>query len=270
MKSKITNKIKENNLKPSLIPFLVSGFPNLEVTKNLILSFDKINYISAIEVGVPFSDPLADGPVIQIASKEALANGTNLTKILEMLVSIKDEISTPIILFTYVNTVINQGIENFFKLSSSAGVSGVIIPDLPLEESEKFLDYCNLYNIELIMLVAPTSDRERIKNIASVSKGFIYLVSSTGVTGVREGFSSLLSELIKNIKIVSDIPVCVGFGVSKTEHIQELKELGVEGAIIGSAIIKVIDKNKHVPENIVNEVNKYIGSLYNTKIGISK
>ncbi|MEI7475016.1 MAG: tryptophan synthase subunit alpha [bacterium] len=262
MKSKINQKIIENKNKPSLIPFVVSGFPSLEVTKQLLKEFSNNDKISAIEVGIPFSDPLADGPVIAKAAKEAIANGTNLSSIFEMLKEVKEDVSTPIILFSYVNPIVRMGIDTFFKKAEESGVSGLIIPDLPVEEADAFLEYCNKTNIDLIMLVAPTSDNQRINKIVEVSKGFIYLVSSTGVTGVREGFSDMLSGLIKEIRSKTDVPVCVGFGVSKAIHINELKNMDVNGAIVGSAIVKLIDENKHTPDLIPVKLNEYIDSLF--------
>lgn len=262
MKSKISQNILENKHKPSLVPFLVSGFPNLEITKKLLIEFSKNDKISAIEVGVPFSDPSADGPVIAKAAKETIANGVNLSAIFEMLKELKSEITKPLILFTYVNPIIRMGLDNFFNQVKESGISGLIIPDLPLEESDNFLEYCNKLNIDLIMLVTPTSSSERIKQIAQVSKGFIYLVSSTGVTGVREGFSDMLSDLIKEIRKNTDVPVCVGFGVSRSSHINELKEMNVDGAIVGSAIVKLIEEYKHNPDLVILKVNEYIDSLF--------
>jgi len=259
--SKIQDSINKNSLKPALIPFIVSGYPDFETTKNLLKLFEE-KKVAAIELGIPFSDPLADGPVIQKASKLSLENGTNIDKIFAMLEEIKDDFSIPIILFTYYNPVLSFGPDEFIKKAASLNVSGIIMPDLPLEESEDFSKTCKENNIDLIMLVSPTSNMERIEKIAEASSGFIYLVSSTGVTGVRETFSDLLGNILQEIKSFTKTPVAVGFGISKAEHIKEIKELNADAAIIGSAIIKLIDQYKDDKALLINKMSEYLDSLY--------
>jgi len=259
--SKIQDSINKSSLKPALIPFVVSGYPDFETTKKLLKLFEE-KKVAAIELGIPFSDPLADGPVIQKASKISLENGTNIDKIFEMLEDIKENFSTPIILFTYYNPVLSFGVEKFIRKAASLNVSGIIIPDLPLEESEEVSEICKENNIDLIMLVSPTSNIERIEKIAKASAGFIYLVSSTGVTGVRESFSEQLGNILSKIKSFTKIPVAVGFGISKSEHIRELKELNADAAIIGSAIIKLIDQYKDDKILLINKMSEYLDSLY--------
>lgn len=259
--SKIQNSITNSSKKPAFIPFIVSGFPNFEVTKDLLKFFEQKG-AAAVELGFPYSDPLADGPVIQKASKFSLEQGTNINKIFGMLDEVKDTISVPIILFTYFNPVMKYGIENFVKKAASVNASGIIIPDLPLEESEEVISICKKYGIDFIMLVSPTSGEQRIKDIAQKSSGFIYLVSSTGVTGVREGFSNVLGGIFEQIKSVAQTPVAVGFGVSKSEHIQNLAELGADGAIVGSAIVKIIDEYKENKDLIIAKLAEYIDELY--------
>lgn len=259
--SKIQDSINKNSRKPALIPFIVSGYPDFETTKNLLKLFEE-KKVAAIELGIPFSDPLADGPVIQKASKISLENGTNIDKIFEMLEDIKDNFSTPIILFTYYNPVLSFGVNEFIKKAASLKIAGIIIPDLPLEESEYFSKTCKENNIDLIMLVSPTSNIERIEKIAKASSGFIYLVSSTGVTGVRESFSEQLGNILQEIKSFTKTPIAVGFGISKTAHIKELKELNADAAIIGSAIIKLIDQYKDDKTLLINKMSEYLDSLY--------
>lgn len=259
--SKISESIKKNVNKPALIPFIVSGFPNIEITKDLLYLFEK-NNAAAVELGIPFSDPLADGPVIQKAAKSAIANGINIDRIFLLLDEIKDNYKTPIILFSYFNPILNYGLENFVNKASSANVAGIIVPDLPVEESEDFSALCQANNIDFIMLVAPTSDKDRIKTICKKSSGFVYLVSSTGVTGVRDSFSDALSGIFQEIKSSTAIPVAAGFGISKPEHIASLKKLGVEGAIIGSAIVKIIDQYQDNKTVLLDKMSEYLESLY--------
>lgn len=225
----------------SFIPFVTAGYPSFEDTKAILLELEKLG-ADAIELGVPFSDPLADGPVIQEASKVALEGGVNLDKIFVFLKGLKLE--TPIILFSYYNPVLAYGIEAFFRGAKEANVKGVILPDLPYEESQDAREMAANYGIDYIMLVAPTSDDERIKNITEASSGFVYLVSSTGVTGVRDGFAKNIKRIAQKIRSYSPIPVMVGFGVSKKEHVEQLKKIGINGAIIGSAIIKIIKEHQ--------------------------
>ncbi len=260
-KSKIQQSILENKKQPALIPFITAGFPSLQVTKELLYKFQEKN-VAAIELGIPFSDPLADGPIIQGASKYAIDNGITLNKIFELLEGIKKDFNTPIILFTYFNIILNYGLEDFVKKANELNISGIISPDLPIEEAQNFKQLCKKYNIDFIMLVAPTSGEERIKKIVATSSGFIYLVSSTGVTGVREGFSQVLDNILQEIKKYTSTPVSVGFGVSKPEHIKELKKLGVQGAIIGSAFIKIIDEHKDDKSKIIRSVSDFVDSLY--------
>ena len=259
--SKIQDSINKSSKRPALIPFIVSGYPDFETTKNLLKLFEE-KKVAAIELGIPFSDPLADGPVIQKASKTSLENGTNINKIFEMLEELKKDFSTPIILFTYYNPGLSFGAKKFIEKAASLKVSGIIIPDLPLEESKDISKTCKENNIDLIMLVSPTSDIERIEKIARASAGFIYLVSSTGVTGVRESFSELLENILQKIKNFTSIPVAVGFGISKQQHIKELQKLNADAAIIGSAIIKLIDQYKDDKALLINKMSEYLDSLY--------
>jgi len=260
--SKIHHSINKSSHKPALIPFIVSGYPDFETTKNLLKLFEEKN-VAAIELGIPFSDPLADGPIIQKASKTSLQNGTNIDKIFEMLEEIKiTDFSTPIILFTYYNPLLSYNVQKFIEKAAFLNVSGIIIPDLPLEEAEEASKICKDNNIDLIMLISPASNIERIKKIAEASSGFVYLVSSTGVTGVRESFSKHLGNILNEIKSFTKIPIAVGFGISNAEHIKELKDLNADAAIIGSAIIKIIDSYKDSKTLLINKISDYIDNLY--------
>jgi len=259
--SKLTNSINTSGKSPALIPFIVSGFPDFEATKELIKLFEEKG-AAAVELGVPFSDPLADGSVIQKASKDALNNGVNLQKIFQMLDEIKENTKIAIILFTYYNPVLFYGCEKFVQSAKTAGVSGLIIPDLPLEEADTLSELCKQAGIDLVMLVAPTSGAERIAKISKASTGFVYMVSSTGVTGVRESFSSQLGEILPVIRSATDIPIAVGFGISKKSHLEEVKNLGAEGAIIGSAIVRIIEEFKEDKTLLISKMGEYLESLY--------
>jgi len=263
--SKIQKSIVSSRIKPAFIPFIVSGFPDIDTTKELIKIFEQEG-AAAVELGFPYSDPLADGPVIQKAAKHSLENGTNTDKIFAMLEELKNEINVPLILFTYFNPVFKYGLENFVQKAAAVNAAGIIIPDLPQEESGEVVELCKKNGIDFIMLVAPTSGRERIKNIALKSSGFIYLVSSTGVTGVRESFSEKLKPVFQEIKSCTDTPVAVGFGVSTKEHILCLKNIGADGFIIGSAIVKLIDKYKDNKKILLDNLYEYLHSnigIYN-------
>ncbi|HSA05606.1 MAG TPA: tryptophan synthase subunit alpha [Candidatus Gastranaerophilales bacterium] len=259
--SKIHKSIIESGKKPAFIPFVEVGYPDMEFSKELFYLFQQ-NGAAAIEVGIPFSDPLADGPIIQNASKIALQNGVNLQKTFDLLGEIKQDMSVPLILFSYLNPVLSFGTDNFVRELKDKNVAGVIIPDLPLEEAEELSITLKENNIDLIFLVSPTSDNERIKNISKKSSGFIYLVSSTGVTGVRESFSTMLAGICKKIKTVVALPVAVGFGVSKPEHIKNLKEIKVDGAIIASSFIKIIDQYSENRLLALKKLDEYIKMLY--------
>lgn len=261
---KIKDSIINSKLKPAFIPFITAGFPSLDITKELLLLFDKIG-VAAIEVGIPFSDPLADGPVIQKAAKYALDKGVNIDKIFEMLENVS--ISTPIILFSYANPILRYGFEKTVKKAKTLGVKGFIIPDMPLEEAEEFANLCKENDLNFIYLAAPTSDEDRIKKVSQKSSGFIYLVSSAGVTGVREGFAENILYLKDKIKENTDNPVALGFGISKKEHVEMAKKEGFDAVIVGSAIIKVIQAELEKetfanPEEIIEKIKSYVYSLY--------
>ncbi len=258
--SKIQHSILKSKTNPAFIPFIVAGFPDMDTTGELIKLFENRG-AAAVEVGFPHSDPLADGPVIRQASKYSLESGTDTDKIFNFLDGIKRDISVPIILFTCFNPVFKYGIEKFIQKASSVRSAGLIIPDLPFEESEEVSLLCKKYGIDLIMLVSPASGPERIQKIALKSDGFIYLVSSTGVTGVRQGFSEKISGIFREIKKVTDKPVAVGFGVSTPAQVRDLRELGAEGFITGSAIIRIIDEYKDNKGVLPDKLNDYISGL---------
>ena len=221
----------------ALIPFITAGDPDLETTAEALRVLDR-NGADAIELGVPYSDPLADGPVIQAAATRALEKGVNLKQVLKLIESVSPELQAPIILFTYYNPILNLGIKPFLKQISIAGVAGLVVPDLPVDESAELLETAASVGIEVILLVAPTSSGERIAKIAQKSQGFIYLVSVTGVTGVRSQVQGRVKDLLEQMHQTTDKPICVGFGISGSEQACQVKDWGADGVIAGSAFVK--------------------------------
>lgn len=223
--------------KCALIPFITAGDPDLATTAAALKTLDD-HGADLIELGVPYSDPLADGPVIQAAATRALAKGTRLDQVLEMLAGVAPTLQAPVILFTYYNPIFHRGVEQFLTQVAAAGAKGLVIPDLPLEEADSILAQTTAQGLELTLLVAPTTPRERIASIAERSQGFIYLVSTTGVTGIRSKLEDRVQELLLDLRQVTDKPIGVGFGISQPEHAQQVMAWGADAAIVGSAFVK--------------------------------
>lgn len=221
----------------ALIPFITAGDPDLETTAAALKLLDRSG-ADLIELGVPYSDPLADGPVIQAAATRALQRHTRLENVLDVVRQVSPEVRSPIILFTYYNPILNRGIDLFLKQIADAGVKGLVVPDLPLEEAESLLNPASTYGIEVTLLIAPTSPAERITAIAQKSQGFIYLVSTTGVTGMRTQVQSRVKDLLVELRTVTDKPIGVGFGISQPEHARQVADWGADAAIVGSAFVK--------------------------------
>ncbi len=225
------------NQQCAIIPFITAGDPDLETTAAALRILDS-NGADLIELGVPYSDPLADGPVIQAAATRALEQGTRLTQVLDMVRDLSPELRSPIILFTYYNPILSLGVENFLQQIADSGIKGLVVPDLPLEESSKLIKLADEIGIEVILLVAPTSSKERIQAIAQQSRGFIYLVSVTGVTGVRSELQARVQDVIQDIRKVTDKPIGVGFGISQPDQASQLLEWGADAVIVGSAFVQ--------------------------------
>ena len=221
----------------ALIPFITAGDPDLETTTEA-LGILEANGADFIELGVPYSDPLADGPVIQAAATRALERGTKLEDVLLIAQSSTRKIKAPIILFTYYNPILNLGINNFLERIAQAGVKGLVVPDLPLEEADYLINSAEKAGIEVILLVTPNTPDERIKAIAEKSRGFIYLVSVTGVTGVRTQIQTKVKDVLQNIRRFTDKPIAVGFGISTPEQAHQVKEWGADAVIVGSAFVR--------------------------------
>ena len=223
----------------ALMPFLMAGDPDLARTRAALLALQAAG-ADMIELGIPYSDPLADGPVIQAAASRALASATTPGKVLEMLASLRGELTIPVILFTYSNPLLNRGMEAFCRAAASAGAAGLVVPDLPLEEAEKLSSIAAAEGLDLVLLVAPTTPTERMGRIAAASRGFTYLVSVTGVTGVRTSIETRVEGLVHQLKAMGPTPVAVGFGIAGPEQARQVRDWGADGAIVGSALVKVM------------------------------
>jgi len=241
--------------KKALIAYLMAGDPNLAVSAEYILTAQEAG-ADMIEIGVPFSDPIAEGEVIQAASARAIAAGTRLDGVFDMVASIKDEMRIPMVFMTYLNPVFVYGYDRFFAKCTEIGICGVIIPDLPFEEQGEAKSVAAKYKIEIITLVAPTSEK-RIARIAENAEGFIYLVSSMGVTGVRSEITTGLLAIVSEIRKHTKIPVAIGFGISTPEQARHYSA-AADGIIVGSAIVRIIGRHG---ENAKRALYEYIQEL---------
>lgn len=223
----------------AFIPFITAGDPDLSITEILIPAMAEAG-ADLIEIGIPFSDPVAEGIVIQEADMRALSAGTTTDKIFESVKRIRMKTGVPLAFMTYLNPVFVYGSERFIKNAAECGVDALIVPDLPYEEKEELKPYCNQYGIDLISLIAPTS-KERIKTIAAEAEGFVYCVSSMGVTGVRTKINTNIGNMISLVKETKDIPCAIGFGISTPEQAKEMSQYA-DGVIVGSAIVKLAAK----------------------------
>ncbi|MDR0311731.1 MAG: tryptophan synthase subunit alpha [Acidobacteriota bacterium] len=231
------NRIKkafEN--KKAFIAFITGGDPDIETTEKLVIALTEAG-ADIIEIGIPFSDPIAEGAVIQEASERSLANGCTVDKLFEMVKRVREKVDTPLLFMTYINPVFVYGKEQFMKKCADCGIDGIIVPDLPFEESDELSYICEQHGITQISMIAPTSE-ERIKMIAENAGGFLYCVSSLGVTGVRSEINTGVSEMIQKVKAVSSVPCAVGFGISTPEQARDMAAVS-DGVIIGSAIVRL-------------------------------
>lgn len=241
----------------AFIPFITCGYPDLETTGKVVRAAVE-NGADIIELGIPFSDPTAEGPVIQKANICALAGGVTTDKIFDFVRELRRDVKIPLVFMTYANVVFSYGTEKFIKTCCEIGIDGIIIPELPFEEKDEFEPTCDKYGVDLISLIAPTSDK-RIATIAKNAKGFIYVVSSLGVTGTRSEITTDIGSIVKVIRENTDVPCAVGFGISTPAQAQKMASLS-DGAIVGSAIIKIIEKE---PQNAAEAVGKYVREMKN-------
>lgn len=234
------SRIKEAFAKgKAFIPFLTCGDPDLETTAKLVRAMAE-NGADLIELGIPFSDPTAEGPVIQGANLRALSGGVTTDKIFAVVEELRKDVSIPMVFMTYANVVFSYGSERFLEACARVGIDGLILPDVPFEEKEEFDDVCKQYGLDLVSLVAPTS-KERIAQIAREASGFIYVVSSLGVTGVRKEITTDIGAMVQEIKANTDLPCAVGFGISTPEQARKMAACS-DGVIIGSAIVRLVSQ----------------------------
>ena len=236
----------------AFIPFITCGDPSLEITEQLVYAMEKAG-ADLIELGIPFSDPTAEGPVIQAADCRALRAGTTTDKIFELVARLRTHTQIPMVFMTYANVVFSYGAERFMKKAAEFGIDGLILPDIPFEEKQEFEQICQQYGLALISMIAPTS-HERIRMIAREAKGFLYCVSSLGVTGTRSKITTDLASMIQLVKEETDLPCAVGFGISTPQQAAEVAAVS-DGVIVGSAIVQLCEQ---YGENCVGYVEEYV------------
>lgn len=245
--------------KKAFIPFITCGDPDLETTASAVRAAVSKG-ADLIELGIPFSDPTAEGPVIQGANLRALKGGITTDQIFEFAEKLRQDITVPMVFMTYSNVVFSYGAENFLSACSRVGMDGLILPDLPFEEKEEFLPECRKYGIDLISLIAPTS-KDRIAKIAKEAEGFLYIVSSLGVTGVRSEIQTDLKAIVEVVRQNTSIPCAIGFGISTPEQAREMAELA-DGVIVGSAIVKFLEQyGSNAPEHIGSYVKSMTDAI---------
>ncbi len=247
------NKAFENG--KAFIAFLTAGDPSLEKTEEYILEMVRAG-ADLVEIGIPFSDPTAEGPVIQEANLRALKNPVTMDAIFEVVENVRKKTEVPLVFLTYMNPVYHYGYGEFFRKCNETGIDGIITPELPFEEKGEWKEYSDYYGVDLISMIAPTSD-ERIKSIASEATGFIYVVSSMGVTGVRSNITTDVKGIVEKIREVTAVPCAVGFGISTPEQAQAMAGIS-DGAIVGSAIVKIIAEHG---ENAAPHIYDYVKKM---------
>ena len=243
-----------------LVTYVTAGDPDLDRSAEIIKRLDQAG-ADVLEIGVPFSDPLADGPVIQRATERALAAGTTLPKVLAMLKAVRPSISAPIVIFSYANPILRMGLENFVKDATAAGVDGVLTLDMPPEEGEAFRATFAAAGIDTIFLLSPTTTPERIRRAATLGSGFLYGISRLGVTGVRDSVDASANELAVRVKRETSMPLALGFGISRPEHVKAIGACA-DAAVVGSALVKVIAEHGQAP-GLLDEVERYVRWLRN-------
>lgn len=250
--SKIANAFKDDT---AFIGFLTAGDPTIDKTVEFILAMEEAG-CDLIEIGIPFSDPMAEGVVIQDANVRALKHNTTTDDVFDIVRRVREKTDVPLVFLTYINPVFFYGYEEFFKKCSDLGVDGIISPDLPYEEKGEIADIAQKYDVDVISLIAPTS-KQRIQMIANDASGFIYVVSSLGVTGMRSEIKTDLNAILEDIREVTDLPLAVGFGINTPEQASEIGKIA-DGVIVGSAIVKIIEE---YGEDAADHIREYVSSM---------
>ncbi len=239
----------------ALIAFVTAGDPRPELTRQIVQILGK--HADIVELGIPFSDPIADGPTIQGATDRALKAGTTPETVREIIRQIRHTSEIPLVVLTYFNIVSKRGVDKFMRDFTAAGMDGIVIPDLPVEEAGEVLKATKKWGADLILLVAPTTTPERLKRICDASSGFLYIVSLLGVTGARKRLSGFIKPLIADVRKISRVPIAVGFGISKPEHAKEVIKAGADGVIVGSAFVNLIAKNLKNRQKMLRELDQF-------------
>jgi tryptophan synthase alpha chain len=240
---------------PGLVTYVTAGDPDLPRTDGILRALDRAG-ADVIEIGVPFSDPLADGPVIQRATERALASGATLAGVLDLLERLRPEVAAPFVVFSYANPILRMGAERFADRAKTAGVDGVLVLDLPIEEADGFRNMLAARQIDTILLLSPTTTDERLRKAASLGSGFLYAISRLGVTGARDRLADGAQEMVQRIRRVSDLPVALGFGISKPEHVREVGRWA-DAAVVGSALVSVI-ADAGASDDLDRRVEEYV------------
>jgi tryptophan synthase alpha chain len=248
-------RLKARGNGPGLVAYITAGDPDLPRTEGILRALER-GGADVLEVGVPFSDPLADGPVIQRATERALASGTTLSGVLEMVGRIRADVSAPIVIFSYANPILRLGAERFADQASAAGVDGVLVLDLPIEEADDFRALSGSRGIDTILLLSPTTTDNRLRRAAALGSGFLYAISRLGVTGARDAIADGAEEMVRRIRTVSPLPIALGFGISKPDHVREVGRWA-DAAVVGSALVSVIAE-AGVSNDLNSRVEEYV------------
>jgi tryptophan synthase alpha chain len=241
--------------KAGLVTYITAGDPDLARTEGILKALDRAG-ADVLEVGVPFSDPLADGPVIQRATERALAAGATLSGVLDSIARVRAEVRAPIVIFSYANPVLRLGAERFADRAAAAGVDGVLVLDLPIEEADEFRSLLASRGIDTILLLSPTTTDDRLRRAAALGSGFLYAISRLGVTGARDTLADGAEDMVRRIRAVSDLPVALGFGISKPEHVRAVGQWA-DAAVVGSALVNVIaDAGRS--DDLLTRVEEYV------------
>jgi tryptophan synthase alpha chain len=251
-----------NRSQGGLVAYVTAGDPRPSCTPRIVESIAR-GGADIIEIGIPFSDPIADGPTIQAATVRALKAGTTPKKVLRISEEIKERTEIPLVVLTYYNLVFRMGLRNFFESAHASGIDGVIVPDLPIEEASEYRKFAEANQLDTIFLAAPSTSTVRLEKIVTYTKGFLYLVSVFGVTGAREKLQDLTIELIRKTLPVTGgkVPLAVGFGISKPEHVRTIIRNGADAAIVGSGFVRIIEQKRGDEERMLQDVREYANQL---------